>query len=150
VAPPTTQSMAMQAQGPLVRCFSAHSGLSRSGLQLHRVQNESPTPLQCRGNQHFRRPTAQLYGAGAFSSIVVDIRESQTDIAPIYAARRTNHRPHRHAPLRKLSLPRSLLTNERPSPPPSTRRAACVRYGRSSSACPLTASPPRARPRSRV
>jgi hypothetical protein len=94
-----------------------------------------PTPLQCRGNQHLRRPTAQLYGAGAFSSIVVDIRKSQTDIAPIYdglplpAARTTAHIGTRHFEslaylLRANTIVITVLADERADLPPTMHPAA--------------------------
>ncbi|KAI0305915.1 actin-like ATPase domain-containing protein [Multifurca ochricompacta] len=77
-----------------------------TGLQLRRVQNESPVLLSLfpglprdtyeRTGQIFferfnvaafsilDRPMAQLYSAGTLSGIVVDIGETLTDITPIY------------------------------------------------------------------
>jgi actin-related protein 9 len=77
-----------------------------TGLQLRRVQNESPVLLSLftgpprdsyeRIGQIFferfnvaafsilDRPMAQLYAAGALSGIVVDIGDTVTDITPIY------------------------------------------------------------------
>jgi hypothetical protein len=77
-----------------------------TGLQLRRVQNESPVLLSLppglprdsyeRAGQIFferfnvaafsilDRPMAQLYSAGALSGLVVDVGEAQTDISPIY------------------------------------------------------------------
>ncbi|KAI9511582.1 actin-like ATPase domain-containing protein [Russula earlei] len=77
-----------------------------TGLQLRRVQNESPVLLSLisglprdayeRTGQIFferfnvaafsilDRPMAQLYAAGALSGIVVDISDTLTDITPIY------------------------------------------------------------------
>jgi len=77
-----------------------------TGLQLRRVQNESPVLLSLisglprdayeRTGQIFferfnvaafsilDRPMAQLYAAGALSGIVVDIGDTHTDITPIY------------------------------------------------------------------
>jgi actin-related protein 9 len=77
-----------------------------TGLQLRRVQNESPVLLSLfsglsrdayeRAGQIFferfnvaafsiiDRPMAQLYAAGALSGIVVDIGDTLTDVTPIY------------------------------------------------------------------
>jgi actin-related protein 9 len=77
-----------------------------TGLQLRRVQNESPVLLSLlsglpreayeRTGQIFferfnvaafsilDRPMAQLYAAGALSGLVVDISDTLTDITPIY------------------------------------------------------------------
>jgi len=77
-----------------------------TGLQLRRVQNESPVLLSLisglareayeRTGQIFferfnvaafsilDRPMAQLYAAGALSGVVVDIGDTLTDITPIY------------------------------------------------------------------
>ncbi|KAH9036369.1 actin-like ATPase domain-containing protein [Lactarius pseudohatsudake] len=58
-----------------------------TGLQLRRVQNESPIFFERFNVAAFSildRPMAQLYATGALSGLVVDIGDTLTDITPVY------------------------------------------------------------------